>query len=348
MILWGRAVHGRPAVALGVNGHKIDMAFQTDIALEQTPRHSPARSRPAGAAAGVGDYFALMKPRVMSLVVFTGLVGIVAAPSPIHPVVAFAALLCIAVGAGAAGALNMWYDADIDAVMRRTASRPVPAGRVSPGEALGFGTTMAVGSVLIMGVLVNWTAAGLLALTIGYYLFVYTIWLKRRTPHNIVIGGASGAFPPMIGWAAATGGVDPGSVALFAIIFMWTPPHFWALALYRVADYERSGVPILPVVAGGKATRRQIFIYSVLLVGVSFVPAALGVAGLFYGVVAAVMGAGFLFGAWKVLRTGQGRRADRVAEAFFRFSILYLFALFAALFAERAVPAFAGLLGVVW
>ncbi|VAW16778.1 Heme O synthase, protoheme IX farnesyltransferase COX10-CtaB [hydrothermal vent metagenome] len=322
------------------------MAFQSDIVVGQPAGAEPARIAPVQTMAGVGDYFALMKPRVMSLVVFTGLVGLVVAPASIHPVTAFAALLCIAVGAGAAGALNMWYDADIDALMRRTASRPVPAGRVSPGEALGFGSTMAVGSVLIMGVLVNWTAAALLALTIGFYLFVYTIWLKRRTPQNIVIGGASGAFPPMIGWAAATGGVDPGSVALFAIIFMWTPPHFWSLALYRAGDYERAGVPMLPVVAGGDETRRQIFIYSVLLVGVAFAPAVLGIAGVLYMAVAALMGAGFVFGAWKVFRIRAGQAADRQAKAFFRFSIFYLFALFAALLVESIAADLAPYLGV--
>ncbi len=296
--------------------------------------------------ADVSDYFALMKPRVMSLVIFTGLVGLVVAPMPIHPVTAFAALLCIAVGAGAAGALNMWYDADIDAIMQRTASRPVPRGRVSRGEALAFGATLAVGSVLIMGVLVNWTSAILLALTIGYYLFIYTIWLKRRTPQNIVIGGAAGAFPPMIGWAAATGGVDLGSVALFAIIFMWTPPHFWSLALYRAGDYERAGVPMLPVVAGADETRRQILIYSILLVGLAFAPVGLGFAGIFYSVVAALAGGGFLYGAWKVYRVRQGQKANRVAKLFFRYSIFYLFAIFAALLVEHSVPAIAGLLGV--
>ncbi len=307
--------------------------------------HQMSAGPPAISAADVSDYFALMKPRVMSLVIFTGLVGMVVAPMPIHPVTAFAALLCIAVGAGAAGALNMWYDADIDAIMQRTASRPVPRGRVTRGEALGFGATMAVGSVLIMGVLVNWPASILLGLTIGYYVFIYTIWLKRRTPQNIVIGGAAGAFPPMIGWAAATGGVDLGSVALFAIIFMWTPPHFWALALYRTDDYERAGVPMLPVVAGGDKTRQQILIYSVLLVGLAFAPAVLGIAGLFYSIVAAIAGAGFLYGAGKVYRIRTGPEANRVARAFFRYSIFYLFALFAALLVEQTAPAIAGLFG---
>ena len=215
------------------------------------------------------DYFELLKPRVMSLVIFTGLVGLVVAPGTINPVIGFVALLCIAIGAGASGALNMWYDADIDAKMSRTANRPVPAGRVTPGEAFGFGMTLSVGSVLTMGLAVNWAAASLLAFTIFFYVVVYTMWLKRRTPQNIVIGGAAGAFPPMIGWAAVTGTVSVESIALFLIIFMWTPPHFWALALFSSQDYEQAGVPMLPVVAGERETRRQIMLYSLLLVPVT-------------------------------------------------------------------------------
>ncbi|MFV2091734.1 MAG: heme o synthase [Hyphomicrobiales bacterium] len=295
--------------------------------------------------ASVQDYFALMKPRVMSLVIFTGLVGLVAAPGAIHPLSALMALLAIAVGAGAAGVLNMWYDADIDAEMQRTASRPIPRGRVSRGEALTFGATMASGSVLFMGVLVNWVAAALLALTIGFYLFVYTMWLKRRTPQNIVIGGAAGAFPPMIGWAAVTGGVSLESIALFAIIFVWTPPHFWALALYRLRDYERARVPMLPVVAGVSETRRQILLYSILLVPLGFAPVVLGFAGWFYGAVTAVMGAGFLYGAIKVYRTREGAEADQVAKRFFGFSIVYLFALFAGLLVERIFGALVPMMG---
>ena len=217
-----------------------------------------------------------MKPRVMSLVVFTALVGLIAAPGQLHPLLAVIALLAIAVGAGAAGALNMWYDADIDARMARTAARPIPRGHVTADEALTFGTVLAIGSVLTLGVLVNWAAGALLALTIGFYVFVYTMWLKRRTPQNIVIGGAAGAFPPMIGWAAVTGGVSLESILLFLIIFMWTPPHFWALALYRARDYERAGVPMLPVVAGAAETRRQIVLYSVLLVPLATTPALIG------------------------------------------------------------------------
>ena len=204
------------------------------------------------------DFFALLKPRVMSLVVFTGAIGLVVAPGDLHPVLAAVAVLCIAVGAGASGCINMWYERDIDAIMRRTRHRPIPAGRIAPRTALEFGVTLSFASVLLMGLAVNWTAAALLALAIAFYVFVYTVWLKRRTPQNIVIGGAAGAFPPMIGWAAATGDVSPASIALFAIIFFWTPPHFWSLALYRAGDYAAAGIPMLPVVAGPAATRRQI------------------------------------------------------------------------------------------
>ena len=285
------------------------------------------------ASAGAADYIALLKPRVMTLVVFTALVGLVVAPVPVHPVIAVAALACIAIGAGASGAINMWFDADIDAVMVRTCDRPIPAGRVAPGEALGFGATLAVGSVAVMGVLVNYTAAALLALTIGFYVFVYTMWLKRRTPQNIVIGGAAGAFPPVVGWAAATGDVGLYPLLLFAIIFFWTPPHFWALALYRSGDYAKAGVPMLPVVAGARETRRQILIYSLILVPVTLAPFALGFAGLLYGAGAAVLGALFLLLAARVQRDGS----ERPARQLFAFSILYLFLLFALLLAERGL-----------
>jgi protoheme IX farnesyltransferase len=289
-----------------------------------------------GGQGTAGDYFALLKPRVMSLVVFTALVGIVAAPGTIHPWIGGVALIAIAVGAGAAGALNMWYDADIDAVMQRTASRPVPRGAILPGEALGFGLTLAAGSVLVLGLLVGWVAAALLAFTIFFYVVIYTMWLKRSTPQNIVIGGAAGAFPPMIGWAAVTGAVDFGSIALFLIIFMWTPPHFWALALWREGDYAKAGVPMLPVVAGAAETRRQILVYSVLLVPVTFLPPLVGVAGLFYTVAAGVLGAAFLYCAWQVYRRREGAAADRACKKLFGFSILWLFLVFAAILAERA------------
>ena len=281
--------------------------------------------------ARVGDYFALLKPRVMSLVVFTGFAGLVAAPGALHPLLAAVAVLCIAVGAGAAGAINMWYDRDIDAVMQRTRHRPIPAGRVAPEEALAFGVTLSLFSVMLMGLAVNWTAAALLALANGFYVFVYTVWLKRRTPHNIVIGGAAGAFPPMIGWAAVTGAVSLESIALFLIIFMWTPPHFWALALYREGDYAKAGVPMLPVVAGKEETRRQILIYAALLVPLSLAPVALGMASAIYGTVAVAMGGYFL---WLALRVRRARD-DASARRMFGFSILYLFALFAALIAEH-------------
>jgi protoheme IX farnesyltransferase len=284
--------------------------------------------------AEVADFFALMKPRVMSLVVFTALVGLLLAPGHVHPVIAFAALLCIAVGAGAAGALNMWYDADIDAVMARTARRPIPVGRVLPGEALGFGLTLAVGSVLSLGLMVNWTAGGLLAFTIFFYIVVYTMWLKRSTPHNIVIGGAAGAFPPMIGWAAASGRVGLESVLLFLIVFLWTPPHFWALSLLRAGDYARAGVPMLPVVAGIDATKRQIFLYSLALALVGVAPTLLGMASLFYGLIAAVLGVIFVALALGVSRMDASDAFMGPARRLFAFSLLYLFLLYAVLLAE--------------
>src|SRR5437762_8898020 len=240
--------------------------------------------------AGVEDYVALLKPRVMSLVVFTALVGLLVAPGHVHPVVGFTALLCIAIGAGASGALNMWYDADIDAIMKRTLRRPIPAGRILPGEALAFGSTLAAGSVLVLGILVNWLAAALLAFTIFFYVFIYTMWLKRSTPQNIVIGGAAGAFPPVVGWAAVTGDVSLAPVLMFLIIFLWTPPHFWALGLLKSDDYARAGVPMLPVVAGPDATRKQILIYSVILAPVGLTPTLFGFAGHLYGVVALACG----------------------------------------------------------
>src|ERR1700677_3973352 len=247
---------------------------------------SVTATRAEPSIAGVGDYLELMKPRVMSLAVFTALVGLLIAPVHLHPVIAFTALICIAVGAGAAGALNMWYDADIDALMERTSARPVPVGRVAPGEALAFGVTLAVGSVVVLGLLVNVIAAALLAVSIGFYVFVYTMWLKRSTPQNIVIGGAAGAFPPVIGWAAVTGSVDLIPLLLFAIIFIWTPPHFWSLALFANDDYRRAKVPMLPVVAGGKETRRQIVLYTLVLVPLTMAPWLLGVSRPVYAVAA--------------------------------------------------------------
>jgi protoheme IX farnesyltransferase len=290
--------------------------------------------------AGVEDYFALMKPRVMSLVVFTALVGLLVAPGSVHPVIGFTALLCIAVGAGASGALNMWYDADIDAIMTRTARRPIPAGRVLPGEALAFGLTLSVGSVLVLGLLVNVLAAALLAMTIAFYVLIYTMWLKRATPQNIVIGGAAGAFPPMIGWAAVTGGLTIEPLLLFLIIFLWTPPHFWALALLKSDDYARAGVPMLPVVAGPDETRRQILLYTLVLAPVGLTPTLLGYAGLVYGAVACLCGAVMLMLAWRVYRERTGPAAATAAKQLFAFSLLYVFVLFAALLVDNALARF--------
>jgi len=283
--------------------------------------------------ASVGDYFALMKPRVMSLVIFTALTGLAVAPGALHPVTAFTALLCIAVGAGAAGALNMWYDADIDAKMVRTARRPVPTGRVKPGEALAFGLTLSGFSVVTLGLLVNVLAAALLAFTIFFYAAIYTAWLKRATPQNIVIGGAAGAFPPMIGWAAVTGSLSLEPLLLFLIIFFWTPPHFWALALYKADDYKRAGIPMLPVVAGDLTARRQILRYTMILTPLGIAPWALGFAGPLYGLTAAAAGAIMMVLAWQVFC--ERRPAERASKQLFAFSILYLFLLFAVLLVER-------------
>lgn len=299
--------------------------------------------RKEGAVGGsVEDFLALMKPRVMSLVVFTALVGMLAAPGHLHPVLGVATILCIAVGAGASGALNMWYDADIDARMSRTMGRPIPQGRVTPSEALAFGVVLALFSVMTLGVIVNWLAGGLLALTIGFYLFVYTMWLKRRTPQNIVIGGAAGAFPPMIGWAAVTGTVSIESILLFLIIFLWTPPHFWALALYRCKDYERVGVPMLPVVAGPLETRRQILGYSVVLAGVALAPVFIGLGGQAYLATVLLLNLTFLWLAYKVYVIQEGEAGDTAAKRLFLFSIFYLFALFAVLMIEHLAAAWLG------
>jgi heme o synthase len=302
---------------------------------------APVRSA-AYQSSEVKDWIALLKPRVMSLVVFSGLIGLLVAPGHLNPVLAFTAVLCIAVAAGACGAINMWYDRDIDAVMRRTRSRPIPAGRIEPGAALGYGITLAVGSVIVMGLAVNHVAAGLLALSIGFYVFVYTMWLKRRTPQNIVIGGAAGAFPPVIGWAAVTGSVDLIPLLLFAIIFIWTPPHFWSLALFANDDYRRAKVPMLPVVAGGKETRRQIVLYTLVLVPLSLAPWFLGFSGPVYAVAAGALGLGFLVSVWRVATdqqdaTGVSLTNDAPARAAFKFSIAWLFVLFAALAVDHFV-----------
>jgi len=293
--------------------------------------------------AGVGDYIELMKPRVMSLVVFTAFVGLVLAPVHMHPVIAFTALLCIAVGAGAAGALNMWYDADIDARMARTAGRPIPAGRLARGEALAFGLTLAGFSVVVLGLLVNVLAAILLAATIGFYVGIYTVWLKRLTPQNIVIGGAAGALPPVIGWTAATGGIAVEPLVLFLIVFLWTPPHFWALSLYRADDYARAGVPMLPVVAGAAETRRQILYYTVVLAPVAVAPWLLGYAGALYGVAAVLAGAALIGLAVRVRGEAHGHAASK---QMFGFSILYLFLLFAMLLVDRMAAGWPTTLGL--
>ena len=308
----------------------------TDItAVDQNPRAAGF----AISEASVGDYIALMKPRVMSLVVFTALVGLMVTPGHLHPVLGFAALLCITIGAGAAGALNMWYDADIDAVMRRTSRRPIPAGRVLPREALAFGVTLAIGSIAVLGLVANWLAASLLAFTIFFYVAVYTMWLKRATPQNIVIGGAAGAFPPTIGWAAATGTIGLESVLLFLIIFFWTPPHFWALSLWRAEEYARAGIPMLPVVAGRAETRRQILLYSIILAPVGASPWLLGYAGLLYGVTAIVAGAAMIGLSLHIMALGDEDEGLRAAKRLFGVSILYLFVLFAVLLIDHLLGA---------
>ena len=283
------------------------------------------------------DFLALTKPRVMSLVIFTGLCGLVAAPERIHPVLAFTAILCIAIGAGGAAALNQWWEADLDAGMRRTAQRPLPAGRMDKTNARDFGVALSVGSVLLMGLAVGWLAAGILAVSILYYAVVYTIWLKPRTPQNIVIGGGAGAFPPLIGWVAATGDITLMPVVLFAIIFFWTPPHFWALALFVQSDYAKVGIPMLPVVAGEAATRRQILIYAVLLLPLSMVPWWIAGTGAIYGLSALVLSGLFLVLSLRVGLRRSNPEGDTMKpeKQLFGYSVLYLFALFAALVADR-------------
>jgi heme o synthase len=283
------------------------------------------------------DFFALTKPRVMSLVIFTGLCGLLAAPVTIKPVLAFTAILCIAIGAGGAAALNMWWEADIDAGMKRTASRPIPAGRMDPTAARDFGIALSFVSVLLMGLAIGWLAAGILALSIVYYAVIYTIWLKPRTPQNIVIGGGAGAFPPLIGWVAATGDITAMPILLFAIIFFWTPPHFWALALFVQSDYAKVGIPMMPVVAGEKSTRRQILFYAVLLLPLSMLPWWIGGTGAIYGISALLLSALFVVLAWRVgLRQRSGPDdAMQPERQLFKYSILYLFILFAALVADR-------------
>ena len=287
----------------------------------------------AVSTATVRDYVDLLKPRVMSLVVFTAWIGLVIAPAPIHPFAAALAVLAVALGSGAAGAINMWYERDLDALMTRTANRPLPQGRVAPDDALGLGVLLSIFSLVLMAVATNYVAMALLAAAILFYVFVYTIWLKRRTPQNIVIGGAAGAFPPMIGWAAATGSLSLEPVLLFMIIFFWTPPHFWALALTRTEDYARAGIPMLPVVAGDATTRRHILLHTLILVPLGIAPWVLGYAGALYGLTAVGSGAIMLVLAWQVFR--ERRPTERASKQLFAFSILYLFLLFAVLLIER-------------
>jgi protoheme IX farnesyltransferase len=288
------------------------------------------------------DWIALLKPRVLTLVVFTGVVGLLVAPGHLNPVLGFTAILCITIAAGACGAINMWYDRDIDAIMRRTRNRPIPAGRIQAGSALGFGIILAAGSVLVMGLAINILAALILALSICFYVFVYTVWLKRRTPQNIVIGGAAGAFPPLIGWVAVTGSVAIVPLILFAIVFVWTPPHFWSLALWANDDYRRANIPMLPVVAGARETRRQIFIYTLVLVPLTLLPVAIGFSGLLYGVAAALLGTVFIQRVYATLTDRQDENGisltnDVPAKAAFKYSVVYLFVLFGALAVDRLV-----------
>lgn len=292
-------------------------------------------SAPCAPVAAPGDYFALLKPRVMSLVVFTALTGILLAPTAPHPFLAFASLLAIAVGAGASGALNMWYDADIDALMTRTRGRPIPAGRLGREEALAFGLFLSIMAVFTLGLVANWLAAGLLAFTIFFYVVVYTMWLKRSTPMNIVIGGAAGALPPVVGFAAATGAVDLSSVILFGVIFMWTPPHFWALALVKRAEYGAAGIPMLPNVHGETRTRLEILVYSILLAPIGVAPYLLGFASPVYGAVALLLGAALVACAVEVYLRREGDKARRAAMRLFFFSIVYLTLLFMVLVIER-------------
>jgi protoheme IX farnesyltransferase len=306
--------------------------------------HHTDAATPRISEASPGDFIALLKPRVMSLVVFTALVGLVIAPGHQHPVMAFTSLLCIAIGAGAAGALNMWYDRDIDAVMMRTQGRPIPRGRVSPSEALAFGVILSGFSVVTLGLLVNPLAGALLAFTIFCSVIVYTKGLKRTTEQYIVIGGAAGALPPVVGWAAATGSLSVEPWLLFLVIFFWTPPHFWALSLYRADEYERAGVPMLPVVAGPDSTRRHILAYTVVLIAVGVAPWPLGYFDALYGVVALVMGLAMLVLAVEVFRRREGVAAVRAARRLFTFSIVYLFVLFATLLVEPAAAALMRLL----
>jgi protoheme IX farnesyltransferase len=300
---------------------------------------------PVAGEARVEDYLALLKPSVMQLVVFTAIVGLMVAPGAINPVVGVIAVLCIAIGAGGSAALNMWYDSDIDAVMSRTLNRPIPSGRMTREEALIFGIVLSVFSVALLGLATNWVAAGLLAFTIFFYAVIYTMWLKRRTPQNIVIGGAAGAFPPMVGWAAVTGTVSIESVVLFFIIFLWTPPHFWALALYKQSDYGAAGVPMMPNVVGNDSTKLQIFVYALLLAASAMLPTWLGFAGWIYTAVAAITGLSFITLAWRLLRTREDVAMRKSARTLFNYSLSYLFIVFFAFLTDNLLARFGGVFG---
>ncbi|MCB8880645.1 protoheme IX farnesyltransferase [Acidisoma cellulosilytica] len=309
----------------------------------EKPATAIAAERSLPLSPELADWIALLKPRVMSLVVFAGAIGMLLAPGHINPLVAVGAVVCIAIGAGAAGAINMWYDRDIDAVMRRTANRPIPAGRMAPLPALIYGIVLSVISVIAMFVLTNWVAAGMLAVSIAFYVLIYTMWLKRRTPQNIVIGGAAGAFPPIIGWAAVTGSIDLVPILMFAITFFWTPPHFWSLSLYASGDYERAGVPMLPVVRGPRITRINILVYTLILLPVAASPWMVGFVGLPYLVISLILSGFFIYYAVRVMQDGRGPGGDTVsdnapARKAFRFSLLYLFLLFLALAVCHAIP----------
>ena len=310
------------------------------IAAERLDPQTPAydEQRPTIAFGTARDYYELLKPRVMQLVIFTALVGMLSAPQPINPILGFASLLAIAVGAGASGCLNMWYDASIDALMTRTSKRPIPAGAVKPGEALAFGMSLSIGSVLFLGLIANWQSAAFLAFTIFFYVVIYTMWLKHWTTQNIVIGGAAGAFPPMIGYMAVTGSVSLESFLYFLLIFVWTPPHFWALALVKSNEYARAGVPMLPVVAGPDVTRLQILIYSLALIPVGMAPALISNAGWIYLVVAMTFGIVLAYYAYDLYRKSEGEEGRKAAFRLFGTSILYLFALFGARLVEQSLP----------
>jgi protoheme IX farnesyltransferase len=314
----------------------------SDTAINDRVGGASAPLDASSAGSEVRDWFTLLKPRVLSLVVYSGVAGLLVAPGHMHPILAITAILCITIAAGAAGAINMWYDRDIDAVMRRTMNRPIPAGRITPDSALAYGVWLAVFSVLLMGLATNWLAAIVLAGSIGFYVFIYTMWLKRRTPQNIVIGGAAGAFPPLIGWVAMTGSISAEPLLLFAIIFFWTPPHFWALSLFAHADYARAGVPMLPVVAGARETRKQVLVYTAALLPVALSPWIMGFSGWVYGASALLLGLWFLKHAWAVWtdaqdEAGRSLTNDLPAKKCFKYSISYLFILLGMLVVDHLV-----------